>query len=188
MFCNPNFLLPCCISLLDGILICLTQWSWARPSFLPNYVSPCLSISHLKQSSDSFLHAGIKFCNCSFLLCISFGFIMSRHGAATPGGETSGAHCRCWTASEQHMGFLLLQQPPAFPCSIMEMGRAEHRDGFESLVYGCLICLLSRRWCWGCTACGVSSMSLYFLQKCFFPYQQHICQCSVCANCLDTDS
>lgn len=159
MCCNPNLLLPCCISLLDGVLIYLTQSSWARPSFLPNYVSQCFSISHLKQSSDLFLHAGIKFCHCRFLLCISFGLIMSRHSAAASGGEKSGICCRYWTSSEQSVGFLLHQQILAFPHSVMEMSRAEHRGGFESLVYGCLICLC-RRLCWGGTAYGVLNIGL----------------------------
>lgn len=144
VFCKPNFFLPCCITLLDGILICFTQPSWARTSFLPNYVSQCLAISHLKQGSDLFLHAGIKFCNCRLFLCISFGLIMSKHGAGTPGGKSSGCHPRCWTPSQQCVGFLLLQQPPAFPCGIMQMNRTGYRDEFESWLYMCLSPLLCR--------------------------------------------
>lgn len=119
VFCKPNFFLPSCITLLDGLLIYFTQPSWAGPSFLPSYVSQRLTISHLKQDSDLFLSAGIKLCNCRFFLCISSGLMMSKHDVGVlPGGKSSGFHPRHWRPSQPCVGFLLLQQPAASPVAL----------------------------------------------------------------------
>lgn len=135
MLCKQIFFLPCCVTLLDGILICLAKLS--QDQFSANLCLSILQFHHctfLKQDSDLFFCTGIKFCNCRFFLCISFGLLMRKHIAGIPGGKSSGLHPRHCTLSQQLVGFLLLEHSPAFPCSIMQMKMNGHRDEFGSLL------------------------------------------------------
>lgn len=121
--CSANqtsFYLAALLSLMAYWFTLLSQVG-PGPAFCPIM---CLSILQFHILSRAQTCSSIKLYNCRFFLSISFGLMMSKHGAGIPGGKSSRFPPRHWTPSQQCVGFLLLQQPPAFPCGT----GTRHRD------------------------------------------------------------
>lgn len=96
--CSANqtsFYLAALLSLMAYWFTLLSQVG-SGPAFCPIM---CLSVLQFHilsrtQTCSSMLGSSS---NCRFFLCISFGLMMSKHGAGIAGGKSSGFHPRCWT-------------------------------------------------------------------------------------------